>query len=294
MKMLTDILKSLFDLIINTIFGTGGCSAEDLQFSIAFNGMIADMCNYLGVIGIGMSIIYFLIEMNRRYAFEGNDLNFKTMLAPLLKLVCTVLVFRKAPTIVKLFLQMYNSIVAKADSLGTSYGDAAAVLNLFDGKDGAGDATGIEAMLNVIFNLLNGFGLWELIIIVLFALLFWLISLVLKLVWKYKAIQLKLEILWKIVITPAAMTDVYSGQNASSIRWIKGFVSLALYGAALILIPHLGGTLVISALSDIDFTENGIKLLMNILAYMAQCLAVPFAELGVLGAVKQLCKEALG
>ena len=112
-----------------------------------------------------------------------------------------------------------------------------------------------------------------------------------KAAWNYKALVFKLEYLFRIGVSPMAMADSFNGLNSNSFRWIKGFIGLSLYGAALVLLPKIGGDVIgahLSTLLDPADFETSLKTYYGTLA---EIIVIPFAELGALGAIKQLCKE---
>ena len=55
----------------------------------------------------------------------------------------------------------------------------------------------------------------------------WGITLALQIVWIYKAIAYKLEVVWRVGITPIALADVYSGQQSHALRYLKNFLCWA-------------------------------------------------------------------
>ena len=118
-------------------------------------------------------------------------------------------------------------------------------------------------------------------------LLCWGITLALQIVWIYKAIAYKLEVVWRVGITPIALADVYSGQQSHALRYLKNFLVLGIYAASMIILPRIANTLVLNTAVTVDN-------LFDIFAAFAQMIMAPFAALGALSVAKTAAKEALG
>jgi len=125
------------------------------------------------------------------------------------------------------------------------------------------------------------------VIAILPLLICWVITLVLRLVWIYKAIAYKLEVVWRVGITPIALADVYSGQQSHAIRYLKNFLVLGIYAASMIILPRIANTLVL----DTTVTINN---LFDAFAMFVEMIMAPFAALGALSLAKTAAKEALG
>lgn len=295
-------LGDLFSTVFEFLYSGGGCNATDLQFSNEMLTLSKNIWNYLAVVGLGLTIMYFLFEMNQKLALEGRDLNIKSVIAPLLKFAVAFAILSNGGKLVGGVLQFHNNFATWADS------SAAAVFEVTEpatpepggtgGEEGTTEYTEEEAKEKVKTKI-SGLGMIEAVVAFLPALLMFLIQLVLSIVWKYKALVFKLEFLWKVGLTPIAFSDVYNGGNSNAIRWFKGLIATAIYGASFILIAKLGGSLAIgNVMSVIDValsgTENILANIGNFFASYMGYLVIPFAELGVLSAVKQATREALG
>lgn len=295
-------LGDLFSTVFEFLYSGGGCNATDLQFSNEMLTLSKNIWNYLAVVGLGLTIMYFLFEMNQKLALEGRDLNIKSVIAPLLKFAVAFAILSNGGKLVGGVLQFHNNFATWADS------SAAAVFEVTesatpepggtDGEEGTTEYTEEEAKEKVKTKI-SGLGMIEAVVAFLPALLMFLIQLALSIVWKYKALVFKLEFLWKVGLTPIAFSDVYNGGNSNAIRWFKGLIATAIYGASFILIAKLGGSLAIgNVMSVIDValsgTENILANIGNFFASYMGYLVIPFAELGVLSAVKQATREALG
>jgi len=133
-------------------------------------------------------------------------------------------------------------------------------------------------------------GMVQAVIFCLILLLAYLVSLVVMLVWMYKAVSYKLEVLFRVAITPVALADVYSGSHSNAFRWLKGFLALALYAVAIIILPKIATLLGASLLATGLASGAG---LWDLTRALFTLFVAPFAALGVASTVKQMCKEAL-
>lgn len=264
-----EFVSGLLDTIINGA-GTSDAIADSLKINSNIMSFINIIWEYFMIIGIGMTVIYFLMEMNQKLALEGRDINFKSMFAPFLKLMIAIAVLSQGAKIVTWLITYGNTLVDYANT------------HFITSVTANGSGTGITGE-----DIISGLGFFSKLLLVIPALLMWVVSLICSLVWMYKAIGFKIELLFKTAITPIALADIYSGQNANAVRWLKGFLGMAIYAMAFIVVPRIGGALAAQELASSDD-------LWEILGNLAQFLVVPIAEIGCLGAIKQLTKEVMG
>lgn len=304
-------IEELINKILETLINNQATitSVSELQFNSTVLAYASKIWNYFMIIGIGMTLIYFLMEMNRKLAFEGRDLNLKSMFAPFLKLMAAIAVLSQGANIVSWLLGFHNKLIQqafsgdtfKADVADIATGDAAGLGDVATiiGTDGVGGIGEVFTQLHL------GIGV-KLTILVIF-LLTWLVALICGLVWSYKALTYKIEFLFRISITPIALADIYSGQHSNAIRWFKGILGTTLFGFSMLIIPRIGGLISYSFIMDIttefyDIVGDGvgeavggtISVLWNMIKGILGLLVVPIAELGCLSAIKQLTKEVLG
>lgn len=312
-------IEELINKILETLINNQATitSVSELQFNSTVLAYASKVWNYFMIIGIGMTLIYFLMEMNRKLAFEGRDLNLKSMFAPFLKLMAAIAVLSQGANIVSWLLGFHNKLIQQAFSGDTFKADVAdhSIDHAIGDATGLGDILGDVATIigtdgvggigEVFTQLHLGIGV-KLTILVIF-LFAWLITLVCGLVWSYKALTYKIEFLFRISITPIALADIYSGQNSNAIRWLKGILGTTLFGFSMLIIPRIGGLISYSFIMDIatefyDIVGDGvgeavggtISVLWNMIKGILGLLVVPIAELGCLSAIKQLTKEVLG
>lgn len=272
-----DVINGLLDALINGGVGTDAI-AESLEFKASTMSIVNSIWGYFVIFGIGMTLVYFLMEMNSRYALDGRDMNFKTFFAPFLKLMIAIAVLSQGAKIVGWLMDFHNGFI---DYSAANFDFASADVE----ADTDSGLLGIDIQGN---GFIGGLAFFGKVILMIPLLLMWIVQLVLSLVWQYKAIGFKIEYLFRVAITPIALSDVYSGQNANAVRWLKGFIALSLYGMAFIVIPRIGGSLAVSGLSNPSSIWEFLKSIAEMI------LIIPIAELGVLSAVKQLTKEVMG
>lgn len=306
------LLLQFFD----TLLSGGGCKAEDLTFSKTLVKVSESIWGYLAILASGMTIMYFLIEINQKMAFEGRDLNLKSVGAPFLKLAFAMILVAHGASIASNILGFHNGLVKWADNtltvtaltskeIGFLAGEKSSETPAGDGTDTPETGSGGEAKKELdadqrqkIKDKMKSTNIITLMGAIIPILLMWIIQLVLSLIWKYKAITYKLEFLWKLGVTPLALSDIYSGLSSNAIRWIKGLIATSIYGASFIILVKLGSSISLSGVLDsidrIIEGENFLSAFLDGIGYMISFVVIPFAELGVLGAVKQATREALG
>lgn len=269
--------KMLVDLIEKIMNNVEGSNSASLIFSQENIDVVAKVWDYFALIGIGATLIYFLLEMNRKFALEGGDLTIKSFFAPFLKLMIAIAVLSQGGKILGLILTLNNHMVDAAKGW------------FANSESPLGEA--IEMTKEEI----DGYGLMKLLSIVIPLLLCFVVSMVLKLIWWYKGILYKLEVLFRIGIAPISFADVYSGQNSNAVRYLKGFLVLGIYGAALVILPNLSMQLSVTTLwntaESLPSPDGVWEMITRVceLAFLA-----PFAALSCASAARTAAKEALG
>lgn len=283
--MFDDIVSDLLETIIGVIMDCSGTSPEMLKISDNTLSLIRPLWNELCLFGLGLSLIYFIIELNKIYAFEGRDMNMKSMLKPFLKLGFAVVALSCGARVINVFLEWHNSFIDTIDASLSGYmADPS-----FTTSSGA-----VIAPATIAEQMVDDMGFGTKIASLLFLPIAWCISAVLIFIWNFKAYGYQFEMLYRVGITPVALADIYSGQNANAIRWLKGFIGLALYGIAFVVIPRLGVLVSVDQFrASVDMLGGGDLGLFAMLSAIIGLLIVPIAELGVMGTIKQLCKEAM-
>lgn len=259
-----DFVDTLFNMVVSTIGEVAKVGKSELMFSQKTIDLVEGVWSYFSIVGIGMTLIYFLLEMNKKYAFEGRDMNIKSMFLPFLKLMLSIIVIANGAKIIGLLISLHNTIVKGVEN--AMYWDSAYDIS----SGGFADV-----------------GFLEKIMITIPLMIAYLVALVVKLAWAYKALVFKIEYLYRVAITPIALSDVYSGDHSSAIKWLKSFLALALYAVAFIVIPVVA--------MKIGFTSTTISFWdFSFLGTVASLLVAPIAALGCLSAAKSIAKQALG
>lgn len=271
------VLAALFQTILDLCTGANWGVPDLLQITDNEINIARTMYKYFMVIGIGMTIVYFIMEMNKQYALQARDLNIKTVGVPFLKLLASIAVLSQGSKIIGWILSFNNSLVKYAQTNFTMTGSGKGLADLTD-KIPSGD------------NIVNALSFMNLLVLLIPALICWLIGVIVGLVFKYKAYAYKIEVIFRTGIAPIALGDVYSGENSTAVKFIKRFLVLGLYAMAFVVVVNIGASMI-----GADFLEgltSGDT--WKILGGILNCFGVPFAELGALGVAKQACNEVLG
>lgn len=288
-----DLIK---EMILHILTNGATIDPHWLQFSADFGAsysvvgaFIRSLWNYLAIIGVGMTLIYFLIEINQKLAVEGaQNMTLKSFMSPFLKLAMAVIILANGANITLSVINLNDTFVNYANTSLASLGAAPAAVNPAD--PAASLDTDQAALNTALSDAIDDLGLIELIVFALPLLLCYIASVGISVIWMYKAITYKLEVLYRIGITPVALADVYSGSHSNAFRWLKGFLALGLYGMAIIILPRLGILMSGGVIAGMLHSGIGVFALARIL-FISLC--APFAALGVASTVKQMCKEAL-
>lgn len=270
-----DLLNALLLQITTPPAVSGDSLKFDTGASGTINGtVLTTLFEICASVAMSLTLIYFLIEMNRRFVFEASDTTLKTVFVPFLKLLAALGLISYAKDIAVEAMNIFNSMVDKVSQ--DVYEDIDAVT-------------------------LSGLGLIASAFIFLPLLLVWLVSLVVEIAYWYKAIGFKLEFFFRAAVTPIAMADIYNDFSSGSVRWIKGLFAFGLYGLAFMILPALCNDLVaeiagVQSVADAaaDLESDTIGNMWNFIKALIGGLLAPIAALGTLSAVKQLTKEAVG
>lgn len=272
-----DILKGIYHWIMDNIISNDWLVGK-LNFAQNDVSIIQGVWDYFAIVGIGMTLIYFLMEMNRKLALEGGDLNFKSFFSPFLKLVIAIAVLSQAAKIVGWILSFNNTMLTGLQTAVST--------------GGTGGTEGTEGTTTYLYDpILDKIGFWGGLGMLLPMTGCMLISIVLKVVWSYKVILYKLEVLFRVGITPIACADIYSGANSTAVRYLKGFLVLGIYGASMVILPELSQLL---AFTGIENAVDDVNIWGIVMGIVESALIAPFAALTCTNVVKTAAKEALG
>ena len=281
-----DIVKDIMLSIVSGCIGSTGIGAESLIISDDIVHLIDGIWEYFALVGIGMSIIYFLMEINRKLAFERSDFTLLSFSAPFLKFVASIIVITNGAQLIAWIVSAGNTFITWAN----------------DSFDPAWEAQ--EHLSACVDQMCESLGFFMALALILPAFVMFVVTIVCSLVWKFKALMYKIELLFRVGISPIALADVYSGQNAQAIRWLKALLGLGIYGASIIIVVKLGNAIateemateimevmgVDPATGDVSEVDIGV---WDMITAFAGMLVVPIAELGVISAIRSAIKEAL-
>ena len=294
--MINDILAALINSIINGL----AIDVQDLEISesVASSSSILSLFEFLKIFAIELSIIYFLLELNKKFTFEGGDVTMKTFFAPFVKFALSIAVIDNLDRIWNGIIASHNSILRMANGWENNIVSSALTDN------------------DIHLNLIVG------ILFAIMLIIMWVISQVIKWVWWYKTISYKIEFMFRLGVTPIAVADCYNGLSSTAIKWIKGCLGFTIYGVAFILIPkvafdisagtlnnywmHFGSNRAAfqQAFESYDIVriydlirrtvDSGGELIMGFIKFLLLMFVSPIAALGSLSAVRQVIKEAVG
>lgn len=278
MGKVDEIINKMVTFLLELAINNQGVQPESLHISETAIVLIRPLWSELSLVGFGLTIVFFVVEINKIYAFEGRDMNIKSFLKPFLKFAVALYALSNATEIISTFLNWHNSFVT-----------------FVDGAFSAGDLGDLDGN-SVAQDLLDSMSTVTKIISVFFLCPTFSFGLIMSLVWTYKAYGYQFELIYRVGITPIALADIYSGMNANAIKWLKGFFGLALYGVSFMAIPRLGTIIMIDQFTkSLDALMDGsVASIIPLITTLLGALLVPVAELGVLSTIKQMCKEAIG
>ncbi len=290
----------------------GGADPKYLKIDTTLIQFSYKLWEFVVFFAIGFAIIYFLWEVNQKMLFEGRDANMKTLIIPFAKFALVLGLLGSTQSIMGSILTFYNNTIDNVQSwdvmLDGSIDTGGANPEDEDEATGASIKEQEEARRAEIRASMGNIGIFEVLGLFPIALIMWLLQMILRIFWNYKAITFKLEVLWRLGVTPVALADCYNGISSNAIRWLKQLMGLAIYAAAFLLIPKMGGDLLHANTTAnlMDFfsfhageaadtggeaLRAGVAGFFHNLEGLVLFIVVPFAELGVLGAIKQATKE---
>ena len=279
-----DFIGNIIDWVITELLNIG-CDTSYVSFGenrSSLTNIINIMWGHISMLAIGLTVVFFLIEINRHWVFEGNDMTMKSIAAPLIKLLAAIVIIYMSGDIFDSIIDMNDAFVTWADTG-------------FQAELTKEITTGLDADTSIGDIVNNKVGFLEKVILVLPVLLAYLITIACNLVFIYKGFLFKVEFVARLMFAPIALADIYSWQNSNAIKYIKGTVALVLYAACLVILPKVTMFIAIDGFQAAvtAMTEGDIDVLVIILKILELCVA-PIAAIGITGAAKSLTKEAVG
>lgn len=262
---------------------TGQNMTEALKWSDMDLVIAKQIWELLMPLGVGMAIVYFLIEMNHAVFMASNNWTMQTLISPILKFGVCIAV-----------CQYGNRFVSKILGFGNWFVDKASGFDPYSYGLSRSFCEAIKAL-----------GFIECCLIFVIGILYVIVGYIISLIFLYKAISYKIEVLIRVAITPIVFGDVWDGRNSNAVRWLKKLGGLVLYGGCFILIMRIGLTIttgeVIKGMLRAETSESAattkevIKAMgsdiWGLLKGIVMALVVPIAEIGALSAAKQACME---
>ncbi len=284
-------MSEVYEWFLDAIFGivAEACAPNADWFKITdewaalttSGSAVPNIYNYVQIIGIGLTLVYFLMEMNQKLALEGRDLNMKSFFAPFLKLF-----------IATVFIQFSGKIIGVIIAMGDNF------LTRMEGSTLAGMMDEFNNSCSTFQGYLgaNTWGFFATVFLIVIGLIVLLVGTILKLVWGYKAIMYKIELLFRVSVLPIAASDAYQGAHSNCIRYIKGFLAHILYGGCCVAIPYICVSIAGAQIASVDLThweslaDNPIGLMLESCGML---VVAPFAAIAATSMIKQVLKEAL-
>ena len=279
-----DFIGNIIDWIIQFVINCSGATADELKISNDQLALLAPIWDTTIILGIGLTLIYFLYEVNNVFVFQQGSFTLKSILVPFVKLCIAVALMSQAGNIFGMIAGWNNGFADFCEGIS---GEG---LTLKDGVDSIGKTV------------CDSLDFWTKIAMLFPLLMSLLVTWLCRLVWVYKAFLYKVELIVRVMFGCVAMSDVYSGQNSNAIRYLKGSLALVIYGGMLILLPKLVIGLAITDFGTfqdelIAATAGGGDMatgIFDVIMAFLKLIIAPVAAIGVTSAAKQVTKEALG
>lgn len=273
------LLKAMIDAIFNNLQISPSSLKEILIFDGTLYGAIQEAVVWFGSIALVLSIIYFIVEMDRLVLLHGANVDMKALYAPMFKFGASMMILLNGRVVMKFILDFWNACI--------NFGLSNNALNGNSLSNGWGNAA------NMFSDAIDG-GFFFLLFMFLPLILFWIVSVIVSIIWNYKAIVFKFKFVFRVLFAPVALADIYQTNNSQTIRYIKGSLALAIAVAGFLLLPRIGAIVASTYLTNmLTEMESGGSGMWDVLASFANCILVPIAELGAIGAIEQFAKEAL-
>lgn len=260
---------------------TGGNLVDTLTWKTTEMGIVQQVWNQLSILGVCFAIMYFLIEMNHAVFLASSNWTMQSLVTPIIKFGIVICVIQYGDGFV-------NTIL--------SFG------NWFIGVLATGGAVG-EGLTYAEVKKINELGFVECAFTMITSLVCLFISMLVSIIFVYKAFSYKLEVMFRVAITPIVFGDVWDGRNSHAIRWLKKLAGLMLYGGAFILIIKLGydlqtagvmNTYITSAASMPEVVMSPFMAIWALIKGILLGILIPIAEIGALSLAKNACMEVFG
>ncbi len=292
----TSLISDIYDDLVEGMSGVHKAVGWLISFVVSNVGGSTELVNLLSfqdsdlavsnlmwdtfsIVGVGFLIIYFLMELNKIALMSQGNLTMQAFFAPFLKFVCGVAVVCNGNKVIGWILSANNWLMKEADE------------NFI--LDPYNPAT--SPSMGNLKEQISKLGFFDCVWVILGCFVCALISMLVELIMIYNAYARKLEILFRVGLTPISLGDIYKGTDSTAVRYVKKLLALALYGCAFIVIVKIGTNFAMEALVT-TFDGFGDSLLnpFDTLKVLGYPIVVSIAEVGALSMAKQACNEVLG
>lgn len=275
-----DFIEKMLDAFIGSILDGSGLEADRLMLDNAMLPITNSLFGLFSILGVAFTTAYFVSEFNKKLMFEGSNITFQSLFIPFGKFALALAIITRADEILSGFLGWHNAFLTWCENqLSSVNGYTFNQLN----ENGFGE------------NLLKGTSFMTKVVMILPCLLLWLVGVIVDFVYAFKALQYKIELLFRVGIAPIALADCYNGMNSQAIKYLKGTIALILYGGCFILVPRLASSLMFAEYANLEnqYASGASLDILGTLSILINFIIAPVASLGVLSVCKQVAKEAL-
>lgn len=273
-----DVIIAFLHAAAKLIIDSMTLTVDDLKVTQADIDIVIPLMQALSCIGMGITIILFLTEINQKLAFDGSNMTLKTLLAPLLKLFAALCIMKKGSDIVGWCISASLGLISEGD-LGGDMSTLETTINDY--------ATSMADTISVL-------GILVLVALLIPILVAFILGIICRLIWWYKSITYKIQVMWQVVVAPVGFADIYNGLNSQTLRYIKRIIACGVEGMAMLALPSITCQLALATLMEASSETDAIKLLLESLSGFFQLAICPIVALGALSVVKQVTKEAFG
>ena len=257
-----------------TSTGEGGTTS--LEFTVVTN-----VYQYLRVIGVGLLIIYFLMDLSKVFLLSGGEFNIKGMVVSFLKFAIGYAVIAKGMWLLSSLFGLNNALLTEFQRrLGGASITAENVVM----------RNTLTATKESLYGTISELSMWDCLGMMSGLAIVRLLAIGTSAVVMFQAVSRKLEILVRAAMMPVALGDCFNGEQSVGVRNIKKFAALVLWGFAMKLLLQIAGNL--SATYLVRNLSDACDL--NSMGNLIRLILIPLAAGGMCAALKQVCCDLFG
>ncbi len=288
-------MKETILWLLNFCFvAIGGFGLEALQVSQSEFVLVEKLWDFVAPLGVAISVLFFLVEINKTMMMEGNNMTLKSLGNPLLKLVISFAFIQYGIQIIGDFVNFGNAFLVWATNF-----DISGSTSVADMAQQVADASNIFTADG--WDLITGeMSFWGLLCMLSASLLYFAASILVSLIIEFKCLTLKLEVLLRIGLAPLVIGDVYEGKNSASVRYLKKILACFTYGAGMLIVLKLGegimsATFDVSALSNAaDVVSAGGDALWMMIKQILYPIIINIAVIASFGMIQRTSNDVWG